>query len=129
MGNLLGPLLLGRFFDTVGRRQMISGTYLVSGALLAVSGFLFDAGVLNATTQTVLWVIVFFIASAAASSAYLTVSEIFPVEVRARAISLFFAIGQLVGAAGPTVFAALIGDQATPTPPACSTAISSPPRS
>jgi MFS family permease len=116
VGNLLGPLLLGRFFDTIGRKQMISGTYLVSGVLLAVSGFLFDAGVLTATTQTVLWVIVFFIASAAASSAYLTVSEIFPLEVRARAISLFFAIGQLVGAAGPTVFAALIGDQAHPDP-------------
>ncbi len=116
VGNLLGPLVLGRFFDTVGRKPMISGTYIVSGALLAVSGFLFHAGVLDATTQTVRWVVVFFIASAAASSAYLTVSEIFPVEVRARAISLFFAIGQLVGAAGPTVFAALIGDEAHPDP-------------
>ena len=78
-GNLLGPLLLGRFFDTIGRRPMIAGTYILSGGLLIVSGFLFQQGVLNATTQTIAWVIIFFFASAGASAAYLTVSEIFPI--------------------------------------------------
>ncbi|MFC4009836.1 MFS transporter [Nonomuraea purpurea] len=116
VGNLLGPLILGRLFDTVGRRQMISGTYITSGLLLAVTGWLFKQGALTATTQTVLWSVIFFIASAAASSAYLTVSEIFPIEMRAQAISLFFALGQVAGAFGPTVFAALIGDQAHPDP-------------
>ncbi|MEV5747754.1 MFS transporter [Actinoallomurus sp. NPDC052308] len=113
-GNLLGPLLIGRLFDTVGRKQMIAGTYLVSGALLAVSGYLFKIGSLTAFTQTVLWTVIFFIASAAASSGYLTVSEIFPMELRSQAIALFFAIAQVFGALGPTIFGALIGDQDHP---------------
>ncbi|GAA4608616.1 MFS transporter [Actinoallomurus liliacearum] len=113
-GNLLGPLLIGRLFDTVGRKQMIAGTYLVSGALLAVSGYLFKIGSLTAFTQTVLWTVIFFIASAAASSGYLTVSEIFPMELRSQAIALFFAIAQIFGSLGPTIFGALIGDQDHP---------------
>ena len=114
VGNLLGPLLIGRLFDTVGRRPMIASTYLVSGALLAFSGWLFERGLLTAVTQTVLWSVIFFIASAAASSGYLTVSEIFPMELRAQAIALFFAIAQVFGSLGPTVFGSLIGDQARP---------------
>src|SRR5439155_25287075 len=106
----------GRLFDTIGRKQMIAGTYGASGLLLAVSGYLFELGVLTAVTQTVLWSVIFFIASAAASSAYLTVSEIFPLEIRAQAIAFFFAIAQVVGATGPWIFAALIGDQADPSP-------------
>jgi MFS family permease len=110
VGNLAGPLLLGRLFDTIGRRKMISGTYLISGALLAVSAFLFDAGVLTAATQTLMWVIIFFFASAGASAAYLTVSEIFPIEIRAQTIAVFFAIAQVFGAMGPLIYGALIGD-------------------
>jgi MFS family permease len=113
-GNLLGPLVIGRLFDTIGRRRMIASTYLLSGALLAFSGYLFKLGVLTAVTQTVLWSIIFFIASAAASSGYLTVSEIFPMELRAQAIALFFAIAQVFGSLGPTIFGSLIGDQAHP---------------
>ncbi|MFI6292413.1 MFS transporter [Nonomuraea sp. NPDC050790] len=116
LGNLLGPLVLGRLFDTVGRRQMISGTYLASGALLAFTGWLFERGALTATTQTIMWSVIFFVASAAASSAYLTVSEIFPIEMRAQAISIFFSLGQVVGSFGPVVFGALIGDRANPDP-------------
>jgi MFS family permease len=116
LGNLLGPILIGRFFDTVGRKRMIAGTYVVSGMLLAATGHLFAAGVLTATTQTICWSVVFFVGSAAASSAYLTVSEIFPLEIRAQAIALFFAGAQLVGAAGPWIFAHLIGDATTPDP-------------
>ena len=101
LGNLIGPLTIGRLFDTIGRRVMISGTYILSGALLAISAFLFDAGVLNAVTQTICWCVIFFFASAGASAAYLTVSEIFPVEVRAKAIAVFFAIAQTFGAMGP----------------------------
>jgi hypothetical protein len=89
---------------------MILFTYGVSGILLAISGLLFDRGVLSATTQTIFWCVIFFLASAGASSAYLTVSEIFPLELRAEAISFFFAISQLVGGVvAPTLFAALIG--------------------
>ncbi|MFB9833674.1 MFS transporter [Actinoallomurus acaciae] len=113
-GNLLGPLLIGRLFDTVGRRQMIAGTYIVSGVLMAVSGYLFQRGLLTAVTQTVLWSVIFFIASAAASSGYLTVSEIFPMELRAQAIALFFAIAQVFGSFGPTIVGSLIGNQAHP---------------
>jgi len=110
LGNLLGPLLIGHLFDTIGRREMILVTYGVSGILLAISGVLFDQGALSATTQTIFWCVIFFLASAGASSAYLTVSEIFPLEVRAQAISFFFAISQLAGGvAAPTLFAALIG--------------------
>src|SRR5688572_12030326 len=86
-GNFLGPLLLGRLFDTVGRRPMIAFTYALSGVLLALTGALFAAGVLSATMQTVCWTVIFFFASAAASSAYLTVSETFPLEIRALAIA------------------------------------------
>ena len=114
VGNLLGPFLLGRLFDTVGRKMLIAGTYLVSGTLLAISGYLFQAGALSALTQTILWSVIFFIASAAASSGYLTVSEIFPLELRAQAIALFFAIAQVFGALGPTIFGSLIGDQDHP---------------
>ena len=115
-GNLLGPLTIGRLFDTIGRKPMIAGTYAASGLLLAVSGYLFAVGALNAVTQTVLWSIIFFIASAAASSAYLTCSEIFPLEIRAQAIAFFFAIAQICGAAGPWIFGHLIGDQQRPDP-------------
>ncbi len=109
-GNLLGPLLLGRLFDTIGRRAMIAGTYFTSGFLLALSAFLFKAGVLNAVTQTLCWCVIFFFASAGASAAYLTVSEIFPVEVRAKAIAVFFAIAQTFGALGPWLYGKLIGN-------------------
>ena len=109
VGNLAGPLLLGQLFDTLGRRKMISGTYLISGALLAFSAWLFDAGVLHAAGQTFIWIVVFFFASAGASAGYLTVSEIFPVEIRAEAIAVFFAIAQIFGAIGPLLFGALIG--------------------
>ncbi len=117
VGNLLGPICLGHLFDTVGRRKMIAGTYLLSGVILAVSGYLFWIGALNAVTQTILWCVVFFVASAGASSAYLTVSEIFPLELRSQAISFFFAISQLVGGVfAPFLFGKLIGDGKSPTP-------------
>ena len=115
VGNLAGPLALGRFFDTVGRRKMISGTYLLSGILLAVSAFLFDADALNATTQTLMWVVIFFFASAGASAAYLTVSETWPIEIRSEAIAVFFAIGCIAGALGPAFYGALIGDGSSRT--------------
>ena len=114
VGNLLGPLTIGHFFDTIGRRKMIAGTYLLSGMLLAASAVLFNAGLLNAITQTVAWCIIFFFASAGASAAYLTVSEIFPLEVRAKAIAVFFAIAQCFGALGPVIYGALIGDGSKP---------------
>jgi MFS family permease len=108
-GNFLGPLLLGRLFDTLGRRAMIAFTYGVSGVLLALSGYLFSIGVLSAQTQTIAWMVIFFFASPAASAAYLTVSETFPLEVRALAIALFYAIGTGVGGVvGPMLFGALI---------------------
>jgi MFS family permease len=112
VGNLAGPLTLGHFFDTIGRRKMIAGTYLLSGLLLAVSAVLFNVGLLNAITQTVVWCVIFYFASAGASAAYLTVSEIFPLEVRAKAIAVFFAIAQCFGALGPVIYGALIGDGA-----------------
>jgi MFS family permease len=108
LGNLLGPLILGRFFDTIGRRKMIALTYCSSAVLLAISGYLFHQGALTAETQTILWCAIFFIASAAASSAYLTVSEIFPVEIRAQAISVFFAAAQTFGAPAPFIFGLVI---------------------
>ena len=110
VGNLLGPLTLGRLFDTIGRRKMISGTYILSGVLLAISAELFRNGTLNATTQTICWTVVFFFASAGASAGYLTVSEIFPLEVRAKAIAVFFAIAQLFGAFGSHWYGHLIGN-------------------
>ena len=108
-GNFLGPVLLGRLFDTIGRRTMIAMTYAVSGLLLAGAGYLFALGVLSAAGQTIAWMVIFFFASAAASSAYLTVSETFPLEVRALAIAFFYAIGTGIGGvAGPWLFGALI---------------------
>jgi MFS family permease len=108
-GNFLGPLLLGRLFDTLGRRTMITFTYGVSGVLLALSGYLFSIGALSAQTQTIAWMVIFFFASPAASAAYLTVSETFPLEVRALAIALFYAVGTGIGGViGPALFGALI---------------------
>src|SRR6266704_2730107 len=108
-GNFLGPLLLGRLFDTLGRRVMITLTYGISGVLLALSGYLFSIGALSAQSQTIAWMVIFFFASAAASSAYLTVSETFPLEVRALAIALFYAVGTGIGGIiGPALFGALI---------------------
>ena len=107
-GNFLGPLLLGRLFDTVGRRTMIAGTYILSGLLLFGTAWLFDRGSLDATTMTACWCVVLFFASAGASSAYLTVSEIFPMETRAMAIAFFYAIGTAAGGiSGPLIFAEL----------------------
>jgi MFS family permease len=109
LGNVLGPILLGRFFDTVGRRPMIAFTYTMSGLLLAGTGWLFAQGLLTAQTQTIAWMVIFFFASAAASSAYLTVSETFPLELRALAIAFFYAIGTGIGGViGPWAFGALI---------------------
>jgi MFS family permease len=108
-GNVLGPILLGRLFDTVGRKTMIASTYAISGLLLAVTAELFSRDVLTAQTLTIAWMTVFFFASAAASSAYLTVSEIFPLEIRALAIAFFYAIGTAAGGiAGPILFGVLI---------------------
>ncbi len=110
LGNVLGPLVLGHLFDTIGRKQMITLTYGLAGILLALTGWLFHTGLLTAQTQTLAWTIIFFVASAAASSAYLTVSEIFPLEIRAMAIAIFFAIGTLVGGVGaPLLFGWIIG--------------------
>ena len=110
LGNFAGPLILGHFFDVVGRKQMISGTYAISALLLAATGWLFSKGLLSANSQTALWTIIFFFASAAASSAYLTVSEIFPLEIRALAIALFFSIGTAAGGVvAPWLFGYLIG--------------------
>ncbi|MET9439874.1 MFS transporter [Streptomyces sp. NPDC006610] len=107
-GNFLGPLLLGKLFDTVGRRIMISSTYLLSGLLLFGTAWLFDRGSLTATTMTACWCVVLFFASAGASSAYLTVSEIFPMETRAMAIAFFYAVGTAAGGiSGPLIFADL----------------------
>jgi MFS family permease len=109
LGNLLGPLVLGHFFDTVGRRVMIAGTYAFSGIGLIITGVLFVNGALDATTITICWCIIFFVASAGASSAYLTASEIFPLEVRAMAIAIVYAVGTLAGGvAAPALFGALI---------------------
>ncbi|WP_233869098.1 MFS transporter [Paraburkholderia adhaesiva] len=109
LGNFLGPLVLGRLFDTLGRRTMISSTYALSGLLLTASGYLFAQGWLTVTTQTVAWMVIFFFASAAASSAYLTVSESFPLEIRALAIAVFYAFGTgLGGIAGPAFFGRLV---------------------
>jgi MFS family permease len=108
LGNLAGPLTLGHWFDTIGRRPMIVTTYLVSGVTLAVSAELFRAGLLDATTQTAAWVIVFFFASAGTSAGWVTIGEIFPVEVRAQAIAVFVAFSQLVGAFAPFLYGTLI---------------------
>jgi MFS family permease len=108
-GNFLGPVLLGGLFDSIGRRRMITFTYAMSGILLAGSGYLFAIDVWSAQTQTIAWMVIFFFASPAASAAYLTVSETFPIEVRALAIAMFYAIGTGIGGvAGPALFGALI---------------------
>jgi MFS family permease len=93
-GNFLGPVVLGRLFDTIGRRQMISATYAISGLLLVSCGVLFERDLLTAATQTLAWMVVFFFASAAASAAYLTVSETFPIEIRALTIAIFYAVAR-----------------------------------
>jgi MFS family permease len=109
IGNFLGPLVLGRLFDSIGRKPMIAFTYAMSGILLAGTAVLFDRGLLDATTQTIAWMVVFFFASAAASSAYLTVSESFPLEVRAFAIALFYVLGTGTGGVvGPWLFGMLV---------------------
>jgi MFS family permease len=115
VGNLIGPLVLGPLFDTLGRKKMISGTYLISGTLLAVSGWLFKNHDLTANSQTFVWIVIFFFASAGASAAYLTVSETWPIEIRAEAIAVFFAIAQIFGAIGPAFYGALIGDGSSRT--------------
>jgi MFS family permease len=110
LGNLAGPIMLGHLFDTVGRRRMIAGTYCAAGILLAATAYGFHAGLFTALTQTAAWIAIFFVASAAASSAYLTASEIFPLETRALAIALFYALGTLIGGvAAPALFGRLIG--------------------
>ncbi|CAN7288398.1 MFS transporter [Variovorax paradoxus] len=109
LGNVLGPLLLGPLFDSVGRRKMIALTYVLAGVGLAFTGWAFMMGWLDARSQALCWSAVFFLASAAASSAYLTVSEVFPLEMRAMAIAIFYAIG--MGAGGfvaPVLFGVLI---------------------
>jgi MFS family permease len=108
VGNVLGPLLLGPLFDTIGRRVMISSTYITSGVLLIVTGLLFTNDLLSATTMTLCWCGIFFFASAGASGAYLTVSELFPLEARAMAIALFYSVGTGIAALSPTLFGALI---------------------
>jgi MFS family permease len=109
IGNFCGPLLLGSFFDTVGRKKMIAGTFATSGALLLITAYLFGAGLMSPITQTVAWFIIFFFASAAASSAYLTASEIFPLETRALAIACFYALGTAIGGSvSPLLFGWLI---------------------
>jgi MFS family permease len=108
-GNLVGPIVLGPLFDTVGRKPMIAGTYILSGVLLLITGYLFKQGSLNATTLTISWAVVFFFASAGVSAAYLTVSEIFPMETRALAIAVFYAIGTGIGGIiGPQLFGRLV---------------------
>jgi MFS family permease len=110
VGNFLGPLLLGHFFDTVGRRRMISSTFGLAGLLLIVTGVLFAGGRLSDVSQTAAWTVIFFFASAASSSAYLTASEIFPLETRALAIAVFYAAGTAIGGiAAPWLFGTLIG--------------------
>lgn len=116
IGNLLGPLLLGPLFDTVGRRRMITGCYGFAGIVLAVSAWLFDADAIGPATHTAFWCVAFFFASAGASAGYLTVSEIFPLEVRGQAISYFFAVAQVFGAIGPVFYGWLIGDGTDRTP-------------
>ncbi|HVB81042.1 MAG TPA: MFS transporter [Candidatus Binataceae bacterium] len=112
LGNFLGPVALGHFFDTLGRRPMITATFTIAALLLIATGWLFALGVLTATTQAILWSVMFFFASPAASSAYLTVSEIFPLEMRALAIAVFYSAGTAVGGVvAPWFFGRLIDSQ------------------
>jgi MFS family permease len=109
LGNFAGPLILGRLFDSVGRKPMIAATYGISGVLLVLGAFAFLEGALTARTQTIVFAAIFFVSSSAASAAYLTVSEVFPLEIRALAISIFYSAGTLVGGVGaPILFGALI---------------------
>ena len=109
VGNFSGPILIGRFFDTHGRRLMIALTYIASGVLLAITGWLFKENLIDARIQTACWMVIFFFASSAASAAYLTVSETFPLEIRALAIAFFYAVGTAIGGiAGPLLFGLLI---------------------
>jgi MFS family permease len=108
VGNILGPFLLGPLFDSIGRRVMIASTYISSGVLLVVTGVFFTKGMLSATTMTLCWCAIFFFASAGASAAYLTVSELFPLEARAMAIALFYSVGTGIAALSPSLFGALI---------------------
>ncbi|HKC92518.1 MAG TPA: MFS transporter [Nitrospira sp.] len=108
LGNFLGPLLLGRFFDTIGRKPMISFTYAMSGFMLALTGFLFWQGAFTLTTHMIVWSMVFFFASAGASAAYLTVSEVFPMEIRAMAIAFFFIVAQGAAVLAPWLYAHMI---------------------
>ena len=112
VGNFLGPLMLGRFFDSLGRKPMLALTYGFSGSLLALTGYLFWQGHLTALTQTLAWCLIFFFASAGASAAYLTVSELFPLEIRATAIAIFFVFAQGISALGPWLFGHLIAGSA-----------------
>ena len=108
-GNFLGPLLLGRWFDTIGRRVMIASTYVVAGLLLAITAWFFAEGRLSADQQVAAWSVIFFFASAAASAAYLSAGELFPLEIRALAIAVFYAVGTGVGGVvGPYLFGRLI---------------------
>ncbi len=113
IGNLTGPLVLGKLFDTVGRKPMIAGTYILSGVLLLITGYLFDQRELTAASLTAAWCVVFFFASAGVSAAYLTVSEIFPMETRALAIALFYAVGTGIGGFGPLIFGPLVATNKT----------------
>lgn len=109
LGNFTGPLLLGRLFDTWGRKAMITATYALAGVLMCITGWMFSAGLLSATAQTAAWTVIFFFASAGASAAYLTVGECFPLETRAVTISIFYAFGTLLGGVGgPWLFGLLI---------------------
>ncbi len=112
LGNFLGPLVLGRYFDTVGRKPMISSTYALAGCLLAVTGYLFWQGAFTSITQTLAWSAIFFFASAGASAAYLTISEIFPLEIRAMAIASFFVVAQGAGIVAPWLYGKLIESSA-----------------
>jgi MFS family permease len=115
LGNFAGPLLLGALFDSLGRRVMIAATYALAGLLLAVTGALFAAHLIDAVEQTAAWTVIFFFASAAASAAYLTVGESFPLEIRAVAIALFYAFGTAIGGvAAPTLFGVLIAQGSRP---------------
>jgi MFS family permease len=116
IGNLLGPLLLGPLFDTVGRRRMITSCYGFAAVVLAISAFLFQQDAIGAGVHTAFWCVAFFFASAGASAGYLTVSEIFPLEVRGQAISYFFAIAQVFGSIGPVFYGWLIGEGKDRTP-------------
>ncbi len=110
LGNFVGPLTIGRLFDTIGRKTMIATTYIASGVLLAITAWLFRIDVLTSVTQAICWSVIFFVASSAASSAYLTVSEVFPLEIRAVAISIFYACGTLAGGVlGPALYGYIVG--------------------